>query len=35
MARSYPGAVDFSTQKKTITSRYYSGGESGRYFVEN
>jgi malonate-semialdehyde dehydrogenase (acetylating) / methylmalonate-semialdehyde dehydrogenase len=28
-------AVDFYTRKKTITSRYYSGGESGRYFVEN
>jgi malonate-semialdehyde dehydrogenase (acetylating)/methylmalonate-semialdehyde dehydrogenase len=30
-----PDAVEFYTRKKTITSRYYSGGESGRYFVEN
>jgi malonate-semialdehyde dehydrogenase (acetylating) / methylmalonate-semialdehyde dehydrogenase len=30
-----PDAVEFYTQKKTITSRFYSGGESGRYFVEN
>jgi malonate-semialdehyde dehydrogenase (acetylating) / methylmalonate-semialdehyde dehydrogenase len=29
-----PDAVDFYTQKKTITSRYYSSGESGSYFVE-
>ena len=28
-------AVDFYTRKKTITSRYYSSGESGSYFVEN
>ena len=28
-------AVDFYTRKKTITSRYFSSGESGSYFVEN
>jgi malonate-semialdehyde dehydrogenase (acetylating)/methylmalonate-semialdehyde dehydrogenase len=28
-------AVDFYTQKKTITSRYFSSGESGSYFVES
>jgi malonate-semialdehyde dehydrogenase (acetylating) / methylmalonate-semialdehyde dehydrogenase len=28
-------AVDFYTRKKTITSRYFSETESGRYFVEN
>lgn len=27
-------AVEFFTRKKTITSRYFSGGETGRYFVE-
>ena len=27
-------AVDFYTRKKTITSRYFSSGESGRFFVE-
>jgi malonate-semialdehyde dehydrogenase (acetylating)/methylmalonate-semialdehyde dehydrogenase len=27
-------AVDFYTRKKTITSRYFSSGESGTYFVE-
>ena len=27
-------AVDFYTRKKTITSRYFSSGESGSYFVE-
>ena len=27
-------AVDFYTRKKTITSRYFSGGPSGKYFVE-
>jgi malonate-semialdehyde dehydrogenase (acetylating) / methylmalonate-semialdehyde dehydrogenase len=30
-----PDAVEFYTQKKTITSRFYSSGESGTYFVEN
>lgn len=28
-------AVEFYTRKKTITSRYYSSGESGSYFVES
>jgi malonate-semialdehyde dehydrogenase (acetylating)/methylmalonate-semialdehyde dehydrogenase len=28
-------AVDFYTRKKTVTSRYFSSGESGSYFVEN
>jgi malonate-semialdehyde dehydrogenase (acetylating) / methylmalonate-semialdehyde dehydrogenase len=28
-------AVEFYTRKKTITSRYYTHEESGRYFVEN
>jgi malonate-semialdehyde dehydrogenase (acetylating)/methylmalonate-semialdehyde dehydrogenase len=28
-------AVDFFTRKKTITSRYFSSGQSGAYFVEN
>ena len=27
-------AVDFYTRKKTITTRYFSSGESGRFFVE-
>jgi len=27
-------AVEFFTRKKTITSRYFSKGETGRYFVE-
>ncbi len=27
-------AVEFYTRKKTITSRYFSSGESGRFFVE-
>jgi malonate-semialdehyde dehydrogenase (acetylating)/methylmalonate-semialdehyde dehydrogenase len=27
-------AVEFYTRKKTITSRYFSGGETGRFFVE-
>ena len=27
-------AVEFFTRKKTVTSRYFSGGETGRYFVE-
>jgi malonate-semialdehyde dehydrogenase (acetylating)/methylmalonate-semialdehyde dehydrogenase len=31
-----PDAVDFFTRKKTITSRYFSSGQtSGAYFVEN
>lgn len=31
-----PDAVEFFTRKKTITSRYFSGGEkSGSYFVEH
>ncbi len=29
-----PDAVEFYTRKKTITSRFYSSGESGSYFVE-
>src|SRR5215208_4755776 len=28
-------AVDFYTRKKTVTSRYFSSGDSGSYFVEN
>jgi malonate-semialdehyde dehydrogenase (acetylating)/methylmalonate-semialdehyde dehydrogenase len=28
-------AVDFYTRKKTITTRYFSSGESGSYFVES
>jgi len=28
-------AVDFYTRKKTVTSRYFSSGESGSYFVES
>jgi len=27
-------AVDFFTRKKTVTSRYFSRGETGKYFVE-
>jgi malonate-semialdehyde dehydrogenase (acetylating) / methylmalonate-semialdehyde dehydrogenase len=27
-------AVEFYTRKKTVTSRYFSSGESGSYFVE-
>src|SRR6478735_7354387 len=27
-------AVDFYTRKKTVTSRYFSGGETGKFFVE-
>ena len=27
-------AVEFYTRKKTITSRYFSGGETGKFFVE-
>ncbi len=31
-----PDAIEFYTRKKTITTRYFSGGQSrGRYFVEN
>ena len=30
-----PDAVEFYTKKKTVTSRYYSSGESGAYFVES
>ncbi len=30
-----PDAVEFYTKKKTVTSRYYSSGESGSYFVES
>jgi malonate-semialdehyde dehydrogenase (acetylating) / methylmalonate-semialdehyde dehydrogenase len=29
-----PDAVDFYTRKKTVTTRYFSNGESGSYFVE-
>ncbi|HEX2414798.1 MAG TPA: CoA-acylating methylmalonate-semialdehyde dehydrogenase [Thermoleophilaceae bacterium] len=29
-----PDAVEFYTKKKTVTSRFYSSGESGSYFVE-
>ena len=28
-------AVDFYTRKKTVTSRWFSSGDSGSYFVEN
>src|SRR5919204_188627 len=28
-------AVEFYTRKKTITSRYFSGGETGKFFVED
>ena len=27
-------AIEFYTRKKTVTSRFFSGGESGRFFVE-
>jgi malonate-semialdehyde dehydrogenase (acetylating) / methylmalonate-semialdehyde dehydrogenase len=27
-------AIEFFTRKKTVTSRYFSGGETGKYFVE-
>jgi len=30
-----PDAVEFYTRKKTVTSRWFSGGDSGRYFVES
>jgi malonate-semialdehyde dehydrogenase (acetylating) / methylmalonate-semialdehyde dehydrogenase len=30
-----PDAVEFYTRKKTITTRFYSSGQSGGYFVEN
>jgi malonate-semialdehyde dehydrogenase (acetylating)/methylmalonate-semialdehyde dehydrogenase len=29
-----PDAVEFYTRKKTVTSRWYGGGETGAYFVE-
>ncbi len=29
-----PDAVEFYTRKKTVTSRYFSGGETGRFFTE-
>ena len=29
-----PDAVEFYTRKKTVTSRCFSSGESGSYFVE-
>jgi malonate-semialdehyde dehydrogenase (acetylating)/methylmalonate-semialdehyde dehydrogenase len=29
-----PDAVEFFTRKKTVTSRYFTSGESGAYFVE-
>jgi malonate-semialdehyde dehydrogenase (acetylating)/methylmalonate-semialdehyde dehydrogenase len=29
-----PDAVEFYTKKKTVTSRFYSSGELGSYFVE-
>src|SRR6478752_9015117 len=28
-------AVDFYTRKKTVTTRWFSGGETGRFFVEH
>ena len=27
-------AIDFYTRKTTVTSRWYSGGETGKFFVE-
>ena len=30
-----PDAVDFYTRKKTVTSRWFSNGETGSYFVES
>ena len=30
-----PDAVEFYTRKKTITSRFYSSGQTGGYFVEH
>jgi malonate-semialdehyde dehydrogenase (acetylating)/methylmalonate-semialdehyde dehydrogenase len=27
-------AIEFYTRKKTVTSRFFSGGETGRFFVE-
>jgi malonate-semialdehyde dehydrogenase (acetylating)/methylmalonate-semialdehyde dehydrogenase len=30
-----PDAVEFYTRKKTVTSRWFSGGETERYFVES
>jgi malonate-semialdehyde dehydrogenase (acetylating)/methylmalonate-semialdehyde dehydrogenase len=29
-----PDAVEFYTRKKTVTSRFFSGGETGRFFTE-
>ena len=29
-----PDAVEFYTRKKTVTTRWFSGGETGRFFVE-
>jgi hypothetical protein len=26
--------VEFYTRKKTVTSRFFSGGETGRFFTE-
>jgi malonate-semialdehyde dehydrogenase (acetylating)/methylmalonate-semialdehyde dehydrogenase len=34
-ARPRADAVEFYTRKKTVTSRWFSGGETGRYFVES
>jgi len=28
-------AVEFYTRKKTVTTRWFSGGETGRFFVEH
>ncbi|MDO8210094.1 CoA-acylating methylmalonate-semialdehyde dehydrogenase [Conexibacter sp. CPCC 206217] len=28
-------AIDFFTRKKTVTSRWFSGGQTGKYFVES
>jgi malonate-semialdehyde dehydrogenase (acetylating)/methylmalonate-semialdehyde dehydrogenase len=30
-----PDAVEFYTRKKTVTSRWFSNGETGSYFVES
>jgi malonate-semialdehyde dehydrogenase (acetylating) / methylmalonate-semialdehyde dehydrogenase len=30
-----PDAIEFYTRKKTVTSRYFSGGETGRFFTEH
>jgi malonate-semialdehyde dehydrogenase (acetylating) / methylmalonate-semialdehyde dehydrogenase len=29
-----PDAVEFYTRKKTVTSRFFSAGETGRFFTE-